>query len=87
MVGAALSLPSSSELVRYDRKDTTVGTEGAIDAAAAARHERFGKLPERIRYEEMVEEREPSPNGLAADSYNPEGSWNHFSCLALDLGL
>lgn len=87
VVGAALSLPSSGEPVRYDRKDTTVGTEGAIDAAAAARHERFGTLPERIRYEEMVEEREAAPNGLAPDSYNPEGSWNHFSCLALDLGL
>jgi hypothetical protein len=58
-----------------------------MDAAAAARHERFGTLPERIRYEEMVEEKEAAPNGSAVDSYNPEGSWNHFSCLAFDLGL
>ncbi|MFJ8510935.1 hypothetical protein [Streptomyces avermitilis] len=61
--------------------------EGAMDAAAAARHERFGKLPERIRYEEMIEGKEVAPNGSVADSYNPEGSWNYFSCLALDLGL
>lgn len=54
---------------------------------AVARHERFGKLPARIRYEEMVETKQASPNRLETDSYNPEGSWNYFSCLALDLGL
>lgn len=56
-------------------------------AAAAARHARFGKLPERIRFDEMVEEKVVEPNASAIASYNPEGSWNHFSCLALDLGL
>lgn len=61
--------------------------EGATDAAAAARHARFGKLPERVHFHEMVEEKEAAPNGGIAASYNPESSWNHFSCLALDLGL
>jgi hypothetical protein len=64
-----------------------VEVEGAMDPAAAARHARFGKLPERIRYEHMVEEKDVAPKSLAADAYNPEGSWQHFSCLALDLGL
>ena len=61
--------------------------EGVRDAAAAARHARFGRLPERIRFHQMVEEEKAVPSGAAADSYNPEGAWNHFSCLALDLGL
>ncbi|MFB7337043.1 hypothetical protein ACFC00_36320 [Streptomyces adustus] len=56
-------------------------------AAAAVRHARFGKLPERIQFHQMVEEETAGPNGGAANAYNPEGSWNHFSCLALDLGL
>ncbi|WP_328891035.1 hypothetical protein [Streptomyces sp. NBC_00316] len=62
-------------------------TEPALDAAAAARHARFGTLPERIQFHEMVEEKEAEPNNAAIASYNPEGSWNHFSCLAFDLGL
>ncbi|MFL4901702.1 hypothetical protein ACJ6WF_00535 [Streptomyces sp. MMS24-I2-30] len=61
--------------------------KGTADTAAAARHARFGKLPERIRYEDMTEEREATPNGGNGVSYNPEGSWQYFSCLALDLGL
>ncbi|MEU0601990.1 hypothetical protein ABZ484_27680 [Streptomyces sp. NPDC006393] len=59
----------------------------AVDVAAAARIARFGKLPERIRYEDMTEVREVSLNGGIDASYNPEGSWQYFSCLALDLGL
>ncbi|MEV5149479.1 hypothetical protein AB0L14_35150 [Streptomyces sp. NPDC052727] len=64
-----------------------MGTESAMDAAAAARHARFGKLPERVHFHEMVEEKEAEPNASAIASYNPEGAWNHFSCLALDMGL
>ncbi|WP_406430422.1 hypothetical protein [Streptomyces sp. NBC_01589] len=56
------------------------------DADAAARHARFGKLPERIRFEDMSEEVEVAPSG-GVNSYNPEGSWKYYSCLALDLGL
>ncbi|MFF8381264.1 hypothetical protein ACF07V_34680 [Streptomyces sp. NPDC015661] len=55
-------------------------------AAAAARQARYGRLPERIRFEEMTEEAETAPSGGGA-SYNPEGSWKYYSCLALDLGL
>ncbi|MEU4172254.1 hypothetical protein AB0F46_35890 [Streptomyces sp. NPDC026665] len=61
-------------------------TETATDAAAA-RQARFGKLPERIPFDAMVEEKEAEPNGSGIASYNPEASWNHFSCVALDLGL
>ncbi len=61
-------------------------TTDTPDGAAAARHAKFGKLPERIPYEDMVTEKAVSEN-RAQNTYNPEGSWNHFSCLALDLGL
>lgn len=54
-------------------------------AFAAARHARFGKLPERVRFEDMTEEVEAAPAGVTA--YNPEGEWQYYSCLALDLGL
>ncbi|MFD7975541.1 hypothetical protein [Streptomyces sp. NPDC059071] len=54
-------------------------------AAVAARHARYGRLPERIRAEDTTEE-VAGTRGAAA-SYDPEGSWKFFSCLALDLGL
>ncbi|MGV9350550.1 hypothetical protein ACWDSD_38535 [Streptomyces spiralis] len=60
--------------------------DSAVDVAAA-RLARFGKLPERIRLEDMTEERQASPNTGLGAACNPEGSWQHFSCLALDLGL
>ncbi|MFS4092100.1 hypothetical protein [Streptomyces sp. AF1A] len=60
--------------------------QSATDAAAA-RHARFGKLPDRIHFHDMVEEKRATPSGAEIISYNPEGSWNHFSCLAMDLGL
>ncbi|MEV5201359.1 hypothetical protein [Streptomyces sp. NPDC053720] len=62
-------------------------TEITVDSAAAARHERFGKLPERVPYQDMVEVRPASPNESARDAYDPESSWMSFSCLAADLGL
>ncbi|MFE4451202.1 hypothetical protein [Streptomyces sp. NPDC056796] len=55
-------------------------------ADEAARHARYGRLPERIRFEEMTEEVESEPGG-GTHSYNPEGSWKYYSCLAFDLGL
>jgi hypothetical protein len=58
-----------------------------MDSTAAARRARFGKLPERIHYEDMVEEKAATPNDPARYAYNPEGSWMSFSCLAADLGL
>jgi hypothetical protein len=59
----------------------------AADGAAAARRARFGKLPERIHYDDMVEGKAATPNDPACGTYDPEGSWMSFSCLALDLGL
>lgn len=59
----------------------------ADGTAAAARHARFGKLPERIRPEDVVEERTHRPGGGTADVYDPESVWQNFSCVALDLGL
>ncbi|ALV31786.1 hypothetical protein [Streptomyces sp. CdTB01] len=56
-------------------------------AEAAVRHARFGKLPERIRFEDMTEAVEAAPAGAVNASYDPEGSWKYYSCLALDLGL
>ena len=61
--------------------------EPMTDLAASARHARYGALPERIRFEDMTEEVEAGHGGGVAASYNPEGSWKYYSCLALDLGL
>ncbi|WP_405475324.1 hypothetical protein [Streptomyces canus] len=58
-----------------------------LDAGAAARHQRYGSLPERIRFEDMTEGVESAPGGGANASYGPEGNWKYYSCLALDLGL
>lgn len=54
-------------------------------AAVAARHARYGRLPERIRHEDMSEGAQDTQG--KATSYDPEGSWKFYSCLALDLGL
>ncbi|MFD8867231.1 MULTISPECIES: hypothetical protein [unclassified Streptomyces] len=59
----------------------------AMDADATARHARYGRLPERIRFEDMAEEVEAVPSGGINASYDPAGSWKYYSCLALDLGL
>ncbi|MFJ8009912.1 hypothetical protein [Streptomyces fagopyri] len=60
-------------------------SESANDAVA--RQARFGKLPERVPFHEMIETAPAQPSTTAAAAYDLEGSWNHFSCLALDLGL
>ncbi|MFJ6074000.1 hypothetical protein ACIQFU_24705 [Streptomyces sp. NPDC093065] len=57
------------------------------ESAAAARQARFGKLPERVRFEDMVEETAASPDSGLDNRYDPAGSWKYFNCLALDLGL
>ncbi|CCK25546.1 hypothetical protein BN159_1167 [Streptomyces davaonensis JCM 4913] len=61
--------------------------EVATDTATVARHARFGKLPERVRFEDMTEVTESDPNGGANASHQDVGAWRTFSCLALDLGL
>lgn len=58
---------------------------GTGDSATAARQARFGSLPERIRFEDMVEEQQPASR--TPDGYSPESSLIPYSCLALDLGL
>ncbi|MER6960234.1 MULTISPECIES: hypothetical protein [unclassified Streptomyces] len=40
-------------------------------AAAAGRRARFGALPERVRIEDMVEERPAAPRDPARDAYDP----------------
>ncbi|MYY81837.1 MULTISPECIES: hypothetical protein [unclassified Streptomyces] len=62
-------------------------TTTAVGTAAAARHERFGRLPERIRFEDMTEGASTGRSGTEPGAYHPEGSWKYYSCLALDLGL
>ncbi|MFE5816125.1 hypothetical protein [Streptomyces sp. NPDC056479] len=58
-----------------------------VDGAAAARRARFGKLPERVRRDELVEEKQATPTDPTRYAHDPEGSWRYFSCLAVDLGL
>ncbi|KAB2970921.1 hypothetical protein F8R89_01905 [Streptomyces sp. SS1-1] len=64
-----------------------MSAEHAMDAATAARLERFGRLPERIRVEDMTVSQPATPDGSVVDAYNSERSWIQFSCLALDMGL
>ncbi|MBZ4320798.1 hypothetical protein [Streptomyces huiliensis] len=56
------------------------------DDEAAARHARFGALPERIAYEDLVEEKAASPE---PPEYGPGGPEvrTHLACLAWDLAL
>ncbi|MET7441310.1 hypothetical protein ACWERY_19040 [Streptomyces sp. NPDC004082] len=63
-----------------------MNNELPVDPDAAARQARFGKLPERVRVEDMTIDAEAAPGGGSA-SYNPESAFNYYSCLALDLGL
>ncbi|MFF4653375.1 hypothetical protein [Streptomyces sp. NPDC001380] len=50
------------------------------DPAEAARRARFGRLPERIRIEDTVEERAAAPPDPARDTYNAD-EWLVRSCL------
>lgn len=62
------------------------GGGGDEGAAVAARRARFGRLPERVRFEDMVQE-QVVPRDPARDAYDAAGSSLSYSCLALDLGL
>ncbi|MFF4219129.1 MULTISPECIES: hypothetical protein [Streptomyces] len=57
------------------------------DSGSAMRRARFGALPERIAYEDMIETKAASPRDPARDAYDPEGARNLLSCLAWDLAL
>ncbi|MGP4091819.1 hypothetical protein [Streptomyces sp. KR55] len=50
------------------------------DAAEVARRARFGRLPERIRLEDTVEERPATVPDPARDAYN-EDEWLVRTCL------
>jgi hypothetical protein len=71
-----------------DEVETAMRKEALTDTtAAAARHARYGSLPEHIRREDMTAEVQALPSGGTSATYDPEGAWNYYSCLALDLGL
>lgn len=57
------------------------------DSGSVVRHARFGALPERIAYEDMVEMKQAASTGSARDTGNPEGTRELLSCLAWDLVL
>ncbi|GHC71987.1 hypothetical protein [Streptomyces flavofungini] len=62
-------------------------TQPATGSPAATPRAWLGKLPERIRHEDMVEEKASTPHHPSRYAYDPEGSWKSFACLAADLGL
>jgi hypothetical protein len=53
---------------------------GISDAADTVRHDRFGKLPERVRPEQMVEERPATVPDPARDTYSSD-DWLTRTCL------
>ncbi|TQF07272.1 hypothetical protein E6W39_11075 [Kitasatospora acidiphila] len=57
------------------------------EQAADIRRARFGALPERVAFEDMVEEKPVLSSSQAVDAYDPDGLAVRFSCLAADLGL
>jgi hypothetical protein len=58
----------------------TVRTHEDTDAAATARHARFGRLPEPVRAEDMVEERPAAAPDPARAAYDPD-EWLVRYCL------
>jgi hypothetical protein len=59
----------------------------AAGEAGDARRTRFGALPDRVAFEDMVAEQPAVPANQAVDAYDPDGVGVRFSCLAADLGL
>ncbi|WP_037675121.1 hypothetical protein [Streptomyces griseus] len=57
------------------------------DDAAVARRARYGRLPDRVGHDELVEEKRAVPNDPTRYAHDPEASWRSFACLAADLGL
>lgn len=53
---------------------------GDTDAAATARHARFGRLPEPVRVEDMVEEHPAVAPDPARNAYDPD-EWLVRYCL------
>ncbi|MEU5249435.1 hypothetical protein AB0G81_36170 [Streptomyces asoensis] len=48
-------------------------TPESSGAAQERRRARFGALPERVRPQDMVEERPATPRDPARDAYDPDG--------------
>ncbi|MFF2808558.1 hypothetical protein ACFVT2_15570 [Streptomyces sp. NPDC058000] len=59
---------------------------GTRDGDSAVRRARFGALPERIAYEDMVEVTAASPGDPERGAGTP-GAGNLLACLAWDLVL
>jgi len=57
------------------------------DEAADIRDSRFGALPERVAFADMVEEKQALPANQAVDAFEADDVGARFSCLAADLGL
>ncbi|MBF6056021.1 hypothetical protein AF335_17720 [Streptomyces eurocidicus] len=57
------------------------------DSGSVMRRARFGALPERIAYEDMVETKAASPRDPARDGCDPDEARNLLPCLAWDLAL
>ncbi|MCC2280186.1 hypothetical protein LKL35_32915 [Streptomyces sp. ET3-23] len=58
----------------------------AQDSDSAARHARFGALPERIAYEDMVEVKAALPRDPERDA-GDSGAGRLLACMAWDLVL
>ncbi|MFE7524123.1 hypothetical protein ACFU7Y_00160 [Kitasatospora sp. NPDC057542] len=60
---------------------------GMHEQAAEIRKARFGALPERVPFGDMVEEKAVLPAYQAVDAHDPDAPAVRFSCLAADPGL
>jgi len=65
----------------------SVPQQPVAQAAQDLRQARFGTLPDRVAFEDMVQETPALPANQAVDSYDSDGVGVRFSCLAADLGL
>ncbi|GAA1220344.1 hypothetical protein GCM10009578_073560 [Streptomyces rhizosphaericus] len=63
-----------------EEDDMTLGEPRPADAAEARRRARFGTLPERVRAEDMVEERPATAPDSARDAYDSD-EWLVRTCL------
>lgn len=80
-------VPGVSTLRQHDH-DHDHGHDHHHDHDAAdARTARFGALPDRVAFEDMVQEQPALPANQAVGSYDADGLNARFSCLAVDLGL
>jgi hypothetical protein len=63
---------TSSFALHSEGGDKMTNTEKVQDAAEAARRARFGRLPERIRLEDTIQEVPATAPDPAKDTYNPD---------------